>query len=411
MNLKEIPIIFPGDSSYLLKFIFWGLVDFGFYTVCIYCMEQSTERIWILIARKFSGDATAEELAELELLLLQSPRENYSMEILYDLWNSKGEQDHQYSENRYKELVLRMQHKGIDEGRFTDNEKLILNDTEPKRKRSKKWFLWFSSFLVIGLAGFVFLQNKGASERIIQPELLVKNEIKTTYGSKTNLVLPDGTKVWLNAGSKMTYDKEYGVNLREINLTGEAYFDVIKDPKKPFIIHTGKINIKVLGTAFNVRCYPDEKNTETSLVRGSLEVTMKEGMEKIILKPNEKLIVKNTENQLGKTNHSQPGKKINKSTGNIFEISRLSVLPRDSSIVETSWVNNKLVFRSETFEQVALKMEKWYAVSILFKDEKVKEKKFTGIFEKETIEQALNALQLITLFNYRIIRDTVFIKK
>lgn len=374
-------------------------------------MEQSTERIWILIARKFSGDATAEELAELELLLLQSPRENYSMEILYDLWNSKGEQDHQYSENRYKELVLRMQHKGIDEGRFTDNEKLILNDTEPKRKRSKKWFLWFSSFLVIGLAGFVFLQNKGASERIIQPELLVKNEIKTTYGSKTNLVLPDGTKVWLNAGSKMTYDKEYGVNLREINLTGEAYFDVIKDPKKPFIIHTGKINIKVLGTAFNVRCYPDEKNTETSLVRGSLEVTMKEGMEKIILKPNEKLIVKNTENQLGKTNHSQPGKKINKSTGNIFEISRLSVLPRDSSIVETSWVNNKLVFRSETFEQVALKMEKWYAVSILFKDEKVKEKKFTGIFEKETIEQALNALQLITLFNYRIIRDTVFIKK
>ena len=411
MNLKEIPIIFPGDSCYVLKFIFWGLVDFRFYTVCIYCMEQSTERIWILIARKFSGDATAEELAELELLLLQSPCENYSMEILYDLWNSKGEKDHQYSENRYKELVLRMQHKGIDEGRFTDNEKLILNDTEPKRKRSKKWFLWFSSFLVIGLAGFVFLQNKGASERIIQPELLVKNEIKTTYGSKTNLVLPDGTKVWLNAGSKMTYDKEYGVNLREINLTGEAYFDVIKDPKKPFIIHTGKINIKVLGTAFNVRCYPDEKNTETSLVRGSLEVTMKEGMEKIILKPNEKLIVKNTENQLGKTNHSQPGKKINKSTGNIFEISRLSVLPRDSSIVETSWVNNKLVFRSETFEQVALKMEKWYAVSILFKDEKVKEKKFTGIFEKETIEQALNALQLITLFNYRIIRDTVFIKK
>lgn len=374
-------------------------------------MEQSTERIWILIARKFSGDATAEELAELELLLLQSPRENYSMEILYDLWNSKGEQDHQYSENRYKELVLRMQHKGIDEGRFTDNEKLILNDTEPKRKRSKKWFLWFSSFLVIGLAGFVFLQNKGASERIIQPELLVKNEIKTTYGSKTNLVLPDGTKVWLNAGSKMTYDKEYGVNLREINLTGEAYFDVIKDPKKPFIIHTGKINIKVLGTAFNVRCYPDEKNTETSLVRGSLEVTMKEGMEKIILKPNEKLIVKNTENQLEKTNHSQPGKIISKGSANVFEISRLSVLPRDSSIVETSWVNNKLVFRSETFEQVALKMEKWYAVSILFKDEKVKEKKFTGIFEKETIEQALNALQLITLFNYRIIRDSVFIKK
>ncbi len=374
-------------------------------------MEQSIERIWILIARKFSGDASVEELAELELLLLQSPRENYSMEILYDLWNSKGEQDHQYSENRYKELVLRMQHIGIDGGRFTDNEKLIINDTEPRRKRSKKSFLWFSLFVVVGLAGFVFLQNKGTSERMKQPELLAKNEIKTTNGSKTNLVLPDGTKVWLNAGSKMTYDKDYGINIREVNLTGEAYFDVIKNTKKPFIIHTGKINIKVLGTAFNVRCYPDEKNTETSLVRGSLEVTMKEGMEKIILKPNEKLIVKNTESQPKKTNHSQPGKIINTGSANVFEISRLSVLPRDSSIMETSWINNKLVFRSETFEQVALKMEKWYAVSILIKDEKIKEKKFTGVFENETIDQALNALQLTTSFTYRKSRDSIFIKK
>jgi transmembrane sensor len=231
-------------------------------------MEQSTERIWILIARKISGDASVEEQAELEQLLLQSPRENYSMEILYDLWNSKVEQNHQYAENKYKELVLRMQHKGINEGKYTDNEKLILSDTESKRKTSKKWLLWLCSLLVISLAVFFLLQNNGAFTKSKQPEPLAKNEIKTTNGSKTNLVLPDGTKVWLNAGSNMTYDKDYGVNIREVNLTGEAYFDVIKNPKKPFIIHTGKIDIKVLGTAFNVRCYPDEKNTETSLVRG-----------------------------------------------------------------------------------------------------------------------------------------------
>ncbi len=374
-------------------------------------MEQNTERIWILVARKFSGDATSEELAELELLLLQSPRENYSMEILYDLWNSKDESNRQYSENKYKELMLRMQHMGIDEGKFIDNEKLILSETEPLRKFSNKWLLWLCSFLIIGLTVFILLQNNGASKRLKQPEFLAKNEVKTTYGSKTNLVLPDGTKVWLNAGSKMTYDKDYGVNIREVNLTGEAYFDVKKNPQKPFIIHTGKINIRVLGTAFNVRCYPNENNTETSLVRGSLEVTMKEGQEKFILKPNEKLVVKNTESQLIKSNHSQPGKQITKGSGNVFEISRLSVLPRDNSIVETSWVNNKLVFRSETFEQVALKMERWYAVSILFKDEKLKEKKFTGAFENETIDQALNALHLTTPFVYKITRDSIFIFK
>ncbi len=375
-------------------------------------MEQSTERIWNLMARKFSGDATAEELAELELLLLQSPQENYSMEILLDLWNSKPELNRQYSENKYKELILRMRHTGIDEGRFTNNDEHIVGDNETKPNKSKKWFLWAGSFIIIfGLAVFFLLQHNKATGNTKQPEVLAKNEINTKYGSKTNIVLPDGTKVWLNAGSKMTYNKDYGINLREVNLTGEAYFDVIKNPQKPFIIHTNKINIKVLGTAFNVRCYPDEKNTETSLVRGSLEVTMKDGGEKIILKPNEKLIFSNNESLPVITSNNNPGKIIPNVPGNVFELSHLSVLPQDSSIVETSWVNNKLVFRSETFEEVALKMERWYAVSIIFKNEKLKTKKFTGVFENETIEQALNALQLTTSFVYRISDDSIFIYK
>ena len=375
-------------------------------------MEQSTERIWNLMARKFSGDATAEELAELELLLLQSPQENYSMEILLDLWNSKRELNRQYSENKYKELILRMRHTGIDEGRFTNNDEHIPGYNDTKIKKSKKWFLWMGSFIiVIGLSVFFLLKHNEATGNTKQPVILAKNEINTKYGSKTNIVLPDGTKVWLNAGSKMTYDKDYGINLREVNLTGEAYFDVIKNPQKPFIIHTNKINIKVLGTAFNVRCYPDEKNTETSLVRGSLEVTMKDGGEKIILKPNEKLIFSNNDSQPVITSNSNPGKIIPNVPGNVFELSHLSVLPQDSSIVETSWVNNKLVFRSETFEEVALKMERWYAVSIIFKDEKLKAKKFTGVFENETVDQALNALQLTTSFVYRINKEGIFIYK
>ena len=371
--------------------------------------EKNTDRIWALMARKFSGDASMEELAELEELLLQNPSENYSMEILNDLWNSKPKLNRQYSENKYRELILRMQHIGIDEGKFTGEEEIMLSEEEPTPKRTKKWVFWLTCSIAIATSLFFFTQRK-APDNIKQAEPLVKNEINTKYGSKTNLVLPDGTKVWLNAGSKMTYDKNYGTALREVNLTGEAYFDVVKNPEKPFVIHTSSINIKVLGTAFNVRCYPDEENTETSLVRGSLEVTVKNSQQKIILKPNEKLTVSNN-NKLKQEKENAVAKPTTQVLSNMMELGHLSILPQDNSIVETSWVNNKLVFRSETFEEVAHKMERWYAVDINFTDEKLKTKRLTGIFENETIAQALDAIQLTTAFTYNINNGKIIISK
>lgn len=375
-------------------------------------MEENQERIWKLIARKFSGDASSEEMAELELLLLQNPNENYSMEILEDLWLSNPEFNRQYAENKYKELVLRMKQMGIDKGGFTYKEETI-GSNGLKNPNSKKWIFGVVAFIITGLAVYLLLQNNTTTKAISsvqQEEPLARHEVKTKYGSKTSMVLPDGSKVWLNAGSKMTYDKNYGIDLREINLTGEAYFDVVKNADKPFIIHAGKVNIRVLGTAFNVRCYPDEKNTETSLVRGSLEITMSDSKEKYILKPNEKLIVNN--NLAMPAKDSDPvNKKSFDVPENEIELSSLSRLQQDNSIIETSWVNNRLVFKSETFEEVALKMERWYAVSIAIKEGKLKTKRFTGVFENETVSEALDAIQLTTPFSYRITREQIIITK
>jgi len=375
-------------------------------------MEENQERIWKLIARKFSGDASSEEMAELESLLLQCPNENYSMEILEDLWLSNPEFNRQYAENKYKELVLRMKQMGIDKGGFTDKEETI-GSNGLKTPNSKKWIFGVVAFIITGLAVYLLLQNNTTTKAISsvqQEEPLARHEVKTKYGSKTSMVLPDGSKVWLNAGSKMTYDKNYGIGLREINLTGEAYFDVVKNADKPFIIHAGKVNIRVLGTAFNVRCYPDEKNTETSLVRGSLEITMSDSKEKYILKPNEKLIVNNNLAIPAKEN-DQVNKKSFDAPENEIELSSLSRLQQDNSIIETSWVNNRLVFKSETFEEVALKMERWYAVSIVIREEKLKTKRFTGVFENETVSEALDAIQLTAPFSYRITSEQIIISK
>ncbi len=361
-------------------------------------MDQNTEHIWSLMGRKLSGEASTEELAELEHLLTKDPSQIYLMEVMQDIWNHKTSNDLHYSENKYKELMLRMQQSGVDMNEFTGEKDFISNEADFHKLKSKRHLYIGGGILILSISIFCILFFNTGSEIPTRP-ILTNSEISTKYGLKTNMLLPDGTKVYLNSGSKLTYDKNYGTNNREVSLTGEAFFDVIKNPQKPFIIHTNRVNIRVLGTAFNVRCYPDEKTTETSLIRGSLEVSTNGGSEKIILKPSEKLIVSNIDQK--KQMGTIVADKTIGNSKNIIELSHVSLLSSDSSVIETSWVSNRLVFRSESFEAVAHKMEKWYGIEIVFSNEKLKNKKLTGIFDNETVLQALDALQLTTKFSYK----------
>jgi ferric-dicitrate binding protein FerR (iron transport regulator) len=327
---------------------------------------------------------------------------------MQDIWKSKPATNPQFSENSYQELLVRMHQLGLDADHFPQ-ENIITRSGEKDVVNSKRKY--FVSGIIITAIGIIFTSLFLFSKKSPQkdkPALAFTSEIVTKNGSKTNLVLPDGTNVFLNAGSKITYDKNYGNGSREINLVGEAYFDVVKNPAKPFIIHTPTINIRVLGTAFNVRCYPEEKNTETSLIRGSLEVSFKEGREKIILKPSEKLIVNNREIS---DSRAQVAEKSKVSSKHVFELSHVGLLPQDNTVIETSWVYNRLVFSSETFEEIASKMEKWYGVNIRFDNEELKNKKFTGVFEKETIYEALDAIQITTEFSYDEKDGTIILSK
>jgi ferric-dicitrate binding protein FerR (iron transport regulator) len=234
--------------------------------------------------------------------------------------------------------------------------------------------------------------------------------VVTKNGSRTRILLPDGSSVWLNGSSKLTYDnKHFGDTLREVTLSGEGYFDVVKNPRIPFVIHTNNMQIKVLGTSFNVKAYPGEKNTETSLVRGSIEVTVKGTRKKIMMKANDKLIVPNEA-------VNAAGSPLQVNTRPIiadraFSMQHLTFSRDDNSILETAWVDNKLVFDNETFEDVAVKMERWYGVVIRFKDDKLKNVHMTGTFEKQTVTEALQALQYLSPFTYNIKNDTITIAK
>jgi ferric-dicitrate binding protein FerR (iron transport regulator) len=288
-----------------------------------------------------------------------------------------------------------------------------------KRRRWVKW-LWLPAGVAASLLLF-FGVFSPAERKAENKSVSAKNTISTRSGSKSKIELPDGTQVWLNADSKLTYDQNFLGNTREVKLTGEAYFDVAHitsqtGQRVPFIIHTNSIDIKVLGTAFNVKSYPSDPNTETSLIRGKVEVTVKNrSNEKIYLQPNEKLVVANNTTTVNRTFANQPDQSDHKtdvSPKPIYSVQHLTYYPVDSAIVETSWVDNRLIFQeNETFREVALKMERWYGVKINFGDEEVARIRAFGSFTNETIDQALDALHESCGVNYKISGNEITVTK
>jgi len=210
--------------------------------------------------------------------------------------------------------------------------------------------------------------------------------------------LPDGTKVWLNSGSKLVYGADYGTELRKVSLAGEAFFDVVKDAHHPFILTTSTINIRVLGTAFNVRAYSKDKTSETSLVRGRIELTvLKNPEKKIILKASEKLTIINKE--------QEPAKGITSGSTTeevpLIALGRIHQAKKDTLPSEALWMEDKLAFDAESFENLAERLERRYNVSIVFKNEETKKLRFTGKFQNESIDRALRALQVSAYFHFK----------
>lgn len=361
---------------------------------------MSTERIWELMARKLAGEASGEELGELEQLLRTHPELHFSIQAIADLWQHTSQpMDDVSLHTSYQQHIARMQEIGISIGQVPDDNALLL---EGSRKPSRRRFvLWTAAGVMVAVAAWFFywLQPPLPAKTPTLAENNPPSEITTRNGSKTRVQLPDGTRVWLNAGSKLTYDKGFGGTIREVTLIGEGYFDVVRNEKKPFIIHTAKMDVKVLGTQFNVKSYPNDKTTEAALIHGSIEVSLKDRpAEKIILKPNEKIVVANRDTLSAAENTLQAHRD---NPEPLVVIRNLTYQKNDSSIVETSWIENKLVFENESFRELALKMERWYGVSINFKDEKIAALRFTGVFEDESVEEAMRALTITASFNYK----------
>jgi ferric-dicitrate binding protein FerR (iron transport regulator) len=248
------------------------------------------------------------------------------------------------------------------------------------------------------LAAFLLLLPAGNPK-------VASNTVSTKAGSKSKIQLPDGTQVWLNADSKLKYNQDFMGAFREVQLTGEAYFDVAKDKAHPFIIHTGSIDVKVVGTSFNVRSYPNEKTTETALIQGVVEITLHNNPDKkIILRPSEKLTVQNQPSAAPVT----PAKDSIREDEPMLTLGKIRFGKTDStSSIETMWVRNKLAFENETFGRIIAEMERWYNVKFVIKNEALLDTHLTGIFENKSLAEVMEALRVSASFQYRVKEGTV----
>jgi transmembrane sensor len=342
----------------------------------------NTDRVWVLLAKKKAGEASAAELLELDRLMEQQELRGQASEVIDKIW----------------EAPLAVQPESRPDARVW--EKLEKRMAQPAiyRLSGQPVWRWMAAAGVLVVVTSVVLLF-GGRRKGLPPEVAVvqkPNLYSTQPGSKSKLDLPDGTQVWLNGNSKLTVaDGPFGSTSREVYLSGEAFFDVARNEKIPFLIHTGTIDITVLGTAFNVKAYPGEKNVETALVRGLIEITTHHDPDrKIILKPNEKIIIP-TDTVTAAIRGPQPV------ASSIYAITALRE-SKSGLLPDTVWMQRKLEFDDEPFSELAPKMEVWFDIKIRFGSEGIRNKRFSGVIEKETLEETLKDMRLSAPFTYTL---------
>lgn len=266
-------------------------------------------------------------------------------------------------------------------------------------------------FSIIGTISYIKLNSQ-----------ITYTEIITKRGEKSYLALADGTRIWLNSETTFRYPSRLDSKNVEVYLDGEAYFDVAKNPKRKFIVKAASLDIAVLGTSFNVKSYSSDNTIETTLEEGKISITGKMGKllikDPVILMPNQQAtFIKDIHEYEIKAIRDPADERIETpdhiEKKSIKKIDKPEILYSEKidSKLYTSWKDGKMIFKSTRFKDIAVQMERWYDMKIEITDEKLKDIKYTGVFEKETIEQALYALSLSFPFHYEINQNKITISK
>ncbi|QOG02150.1 FecR family protein [Flavobacterium sp. MDT1-60] len=241
--------------------------------------------------------------------------------------------------------------------------------------QNRNWAMAASLLLLMGLSFFVYQSSINT----------ITKQYATKPGEHAKIMLSDGTKIWLNAGSRLKYPAKFKGDTREVYLTGEAFFDVAKDKKHPFIIHTDKMDTKVLGTSFNVQAYPDHATQEVSVLTGRVNVKSTVTEENVYVTPGQKVVFKSKSNKL----------------------KAFTDIPVNSISL---WRKNIIVFEDAPLPEVIATINRNYNVTIAIGNKNLNNLKISAYFKELPVEQVVALVCNIINADYKLESGTYTIR-
>ena len=315
-------------------------------------------------SKYLNGTANPEEFsAALEILCATDSQDKLSVELL-KFWEETLSLAIENREN--SRLLDKIHH------RIAIEESKAVARRLPLYRNLLKVAAVLITGLIISTSYFYFKPQK-------QAEIATIETVKTPFGARTSFKLPDGSEVWLNSGSVISFPRQYGA-VRNVELSGQAFFHIVKDGK-PFVVKTGLGNIEVMGTTFDVRAYNGEDFSAT-LVEGSVKVTSLTQQEATLVPGQQAILTSENEFQLNSVNTE----------------------------LITSWREGKLIFVNEPFANVTRELERWYNVKIELKGERLKKLGYTGTIELETFSEVLELINATAPIKYEFNKNTRILK-
>lgn len=320
------------------------------------------------ITSVLQGEATEQEKHEL-FSWMQSSKENEK--VFFDLKEL-------YEAGNWPTL----KHEALTPQLWTKLKDRIDNQPQIEVKKSQRLlsFIKYAAIFCIGIFSFWFI-NKFYKKA----ENNLKVQVVTGIGERTQVKLPDGTRVWVNSCSSLTYFSDFGKANRNVFLKGEAYFEVFKNKSLPFIVHSSGFHIRALGTAFNVSSYPEDDEVSAVLLEGSICFQNKKS---------------------GESKKILPGQMIFYSKSNA-STKIVNVNPE----IYSAWSKGETQFEHLKLEEIIKRLQRTYNLTIILKNEKMKDLYFSGTFRNyESFERILKVICLNTRLTYKIDKDTVYLK-
>lgn len=313
-----------------------------------------------LLYRFLTHSCSVKELKNIESWLKQDEANSKWLNEVLSIWSIKHElkfSDKKYIDKAYKKTL-----------KYQIRQKRFINIS------LKTWYFSAASIVCILLSINIIKLNSNSKELF--------NTIHVPEGQRVELMLSDGTYVWLNSMSKFTYPSKFSEKNRIVNLEGEGYFEVKHFKNKPFIVQSKYANIKVLGTKFNYKCYPEMRKRVT-LLSGSIELSANNRNEKLLIKPNECVTFD--------------------SNSTLFRIHKTI-----NAQLSKDWINGTLSFDNQPLSEIIIGLEKHYNIKIVIENSTLADKRFTCNFKEGTsLHEVLHFLEETKLIKYQFMQDYI----